>query len=120
MSDYRKLLVWQKAHLLTLAVYRWSAGLPASETYGLASQMRRASSSILMNLAEGSGRSTDRDDSRYVSVAIGSANELEYQLCLADELGFRGAVPIDPIRNQVVEVRRMLFALRKTLSVSDP
>src|SRR5438270_2489029 len=59
MKDFRELKVWQKAHQLTLAVYRITAAFPREELYGLTSQLRRAGSSIAANLAEGCGRNGD-------------------------------------------------------------
>ena len=88
VSDYTKLKVWEKAHLLALDVYSLSLQLPDDERYGFQSQMRRAAVSIPTNLAKGSGRSTDRDYARFVSNAIGSASELEYQLILTKDLGY--------------------------------
>ena len=61
MRDFRNLKVWQKAHELTLVVYRKTRGFPRDELYGLTSQLRRGASSIPANIAEGCGCSTDRD-----------------------------------------------------------
>ena len=69
MKDFRELKVWQKAHELTLAVYRVTATFPREELYGLTSQMRRASSSIAANLAAGCGRNGDAEFDRYCSIA---------------------------------------------------
>ena len=118
MSDYRNLDVWRKAHALTLAIYRFTAAFPGSEKYGMVSQMRRASSSIPMNLAEGSGRSSDRDYARFVSIAIGSASELEYQLLLAEDLGYGEGSSCEEAQVLVAEVRKMLVAFRRTLAAS--
>jgi four helix bundle protein len=87
VSDYERLDVWRAAHALALAIYQATSTFPADERFGLAAQMRRAAASIPMNLAEGSGRSTDRDHARFVANAIGSASQLEYQLRLAADLG---------------------------------
>ncbi len=118
MSDYRNLDVWRKAHALTVTVYRLTATFPRSERYGIISQMRRASSSIPTNLAEGSGRSSDRDYARFVSNAIGSTSELEYQLLLAGDLGYLRNGAGDEAQALTTEVRRMLVAFRRTLVAS--
>lgn len=115
MADYRNLEVWRRAHALTLVIYALTATLPASERYGLISQMRRSAASIPMNLAEGSGRATDRDYARFVSHAIGSASELEYQLILIQDLGYGQRTDPAHARTLTVEVRRMLVALRRAL-----
>ena len=82
VKDFHELKVWQKAHQLTLAVYQTTAGFPREELYGLTSQLRRASSSVGANLAEGCGRNGDAEFARFCSIAMGSASELEYHLLL--------------------------------------
>ena len=86
VKDFHELKVWQKAHELTLAVYRVTTPFPREELYGLTSQLRRASASIAANLAEGCGRSGDAEFARYCSIAMGSASEVEYHLLLARDL----------------------------------
>src|SRR6266545_6431941 len=86
MKDFHELKVWQKAHQLTLAVYRVTAGFPREELYGLTSQLRRACSSVAANLAEGCGRQGDAEFARFCSIAMGSASEVEYHLLLAKDL----------------------------------
>ena len=119
ISDYRNLDVWKKAHSLALDMYRVSRELPTSERYGLQSQIRRSAASIAANIAEGSGRSTDRDFARFLSTAIGPACELEYQLLLGQDLGYLDEDVARPARNDVSEVRRMLKALRGYLKLTD-
>ena len=77
MQDFRELKVWQKAHELTLAVYRATQSFPRDELYGLTSQLRRSASSIPANLAEGRCRRSDRDFGRFVGIALGSASETD-------------------------------------------
>jgi four helix bundle protein len=86
MRNYRDLLVWEKAHKLTLAVYKATLLFP-KERYGLTSQIRRASASIAANLAEGCGRRSDGEMARYVQIAMGSGAELSYHFLLARDLG---------------------------------
>jgi four helix bundle protein len=76
MKDFRQLRVWDKAHRLTLAIYKVTKRFPKEETYGLASQMRRSSASIATNIAEGCGRNSDADFCRFLVVALGSGSEL--------------------------------------------
>ena len=82
MKDFRELKVWRKAHELTLAVYQITASFPREELSGLTAQLRRASSSIAANLAEGCGRNGDAELARFCSMAMGSASELEYHVLL--------------------------------------
>ncbi len=108
MKDFRKLKVWGRAHKLAVEVYKATAGFPRSETFGLASQMRRAAVSIPSNLAEGCGRRTDAELSRFSDIALGSASELEYQILLAQDLGYLDAGGSAGLGCEVVEVNRML------------
>ncbi len=87
MQSFRNLSVWEKAHHLTLDVYHITERFPRTEMFGLTSQLRRASSSIAINLAEGCGR-TQLELARFVQIAFGSASEVEYELLLAYDLSF--------------------------------
>jgi four helix bundle protein len=108
MRDFRSLQVWEKAHDLTLAVYRMTTALPKDEIYGLTSQIRRASSSIPANIAEGCGRDSDAELKRFVQIAMGSASELEYHLPLAHDLGYVEREDYTRLERNVTEVKRML------------
>ncbi|MEK7693613.1 MAG: four helix bundle protein [Chloroflexota bacterium] len=71
-----------------LAVYEATRAFPKDELYGLTSQLRRCSSSIPSNIVEGCGRSSNAELAKFLHYALGSANELEYQLLLSRDLGF--------------------------------
>ena len=111
MQSFRNLRVWEKAHILTLDVYRSSKSFPREEAYGLTSQMRRASASIGANIAEGSCRRGDCDFGRFLQIAIGSASELEYHLLLARDLELLGSADYQRLSEEVVDVKRMLASL---------
>jgi len=115
MKDFRELQVWQKAHQLTLRVYEVSATFPRDELYGLTTQLRRSSSSIAANLAEGCGRSGDAELARFCSIAMGSASELEYHLLLARDLTLLDEADYSVLAGQTTEVKRMLAGLIRTL-----
>ena len=115
MQSFRNLKVWEKAHVLTLDVYRASHSFPKEELYGVTSQMRRASASIGANIAEGSCRRGDIEFARFVQIATGSASELEYHLLLANDLGFLAEADYKRLLEETVEVKRMLAALMKKL-----
>jgi four helix bundle protein len=115
MKDYRKLKVWQKAHELTLAVYRISINFPRAELYGLTSQLRRSCSSISANLAEGCGRNGDAELARFCSIAMGSASELDYHLLLAKDLKLIESKEYQKLADQTSEVKRMLTGFFQTL-----
>jgi len=92
--DYRKLQVWTDARQLALDIYTVTARFPDEERFGHTSQMRRASVSVISNIAEGCGRTSEKDLARFLGMARGSAFELESQLDLAVQLGFcKGSHP---------------------------
>lgn len=111
MRDYRRLAVWEKSHKLVLRIYAATASFPRDESYGLTSQVRRASSSIPSNIAEGCGRSGDGELRRFLFIAMGSANELEYQLFLAKDLEYIEPATYASLTDDLNEVKRMLSGL---------
>jgi len=108
MGEYRKLRVWQNAHALTLSIYRESRHWPTDERLGLIAQIRRAASSIGCNLAEGCGRNSSAEVARFARIALGSANEVEYQLHLARDLGYMKEETANRLMSEIGDVRRML------------
>jgi len=115
VKDFHDLKVWQKAHQLTLVVYQLTANFPREELYGLTTQIRRSSSSIAANLAEGCGRNGDAELARFCWIALGSASELQYHLLLARDLSLIEAKVYQRLAQQTVEVKRMLTALLQKL-----
>jgi four helix bundle protein len=111
MRDFRDFKVWGKAHSLTLEIYKCTATFPRAEIYGLTSQIRRASSSVPANIAEGCGRGGNAELARFLQIGMGSASELEYHLLLAHDLTYLPPVIYDPLHDRVVEVKRMLTSL---------
>jgi four helix bundle protein len=120
MRDFRRLKVWEKAHYLTLAVYRATSGFPKEELYGLTSQLRRSASSVPANIAEGCGRDTDSDFARFLQIAMGSASELEYHLLLARDLKLLGDDVQAGLAADVVELKRMLGTLIRSIRPAPP
>jgi four helix bundle protein len=111
MRDFRQIQVWEKAHQLTLEIYKTTLRFPREELYGLTSQLRRASASIPANNAEGFGRGGKVELARFLQIAMGSAYELEYHALLAKDLGLIDKGGYDQLEAQIVEVKRMLAAL---------
>lgn len=111
MKDFGTLNVWNKAHDLTLDLYKVTKLFPKEETYGLTSQIRRAASSVGANIAEGCGKNSNADFSRYLQIAFGSACELEYHLLLARDLKMVPAEKHHELESRLQEVKRMLASL---------
>jgi four helix bundle protein len=119
MQRFGRLIVWQRAHELTLDIYRETSRLPAIERYGLVAQMRSAAVSIESNSAEGCGRSTRRDLARFLHIASGSAYELECQLRIARDLGYLDIDITRRLSGKRREVKQMLVALISSVRAHD-
>jgi len=111
VKDFKELRVWQKAHALTLEIYQATKSFPRDEIYGLISQMRRAAVSVCANIAEGCGRRSDGELTRFLQIARGSASELEYHLLLARDLKLLANDAYQSFEKQLIEVQRMLTSL---------
>jgi four helix bundle protein len=120
MQSYQQLRVWQRAHALTLAVYRLATSFPADERFGLCSQLRRAAVSLPANIVEGSKRQSAADYARFLNIAEASLAETEYLLLLALDLGYVSNEAHQPIAAEIDEVARMLYALRVKVEQGDP
>jgi four helix bundle protein len=104
VKDFKELRVWSEAHRLTLLIYEKTRAFPREEMYGLTSQLRRAAASIPANVAEGCGRRSDGEFTRFLQIARGSASELEYHLLLSHDLGFLADEGFEELRNKLIEV----------------
>jgi four helix bundle protein len=112
---YKQLRVWSEAHELTKSIYRETTSFPKSELYGLTNQIRRAAISVPGNLAEGSSRKSNSDFARFVEIAHGSANELEYQLFLSFELGYLSESTHNTLQVNITKLLKGLHQLRLSL-----
>ena len=115
-ASFRQLDVWVRATELVLDVYAVTAAFPKEERYGLTAQIRRAAVSIPANIAEGKARFGRGEYRRFVSIALGSAAELQTELELAERLRFAGPRQLASSRDKLAAVGRMLMSLAKKLS----
>ena len=114
--SYRDLKVWQRSMNLVLSIYATTCRFPKEELYGLVSQMRRAAVSVPSNIAEGKGRSTDRDRAHFYVQARGSLLELETQILIAQQLNYMPRKEAEPLLQSSAEIGRMLNALVEAVS----
>ena len=120
IRSVRDLKVWRKAMDLTVESYRATARFPDSEKFGLTSQIRRAAASVPANIAEGFGRWNQREFSRFLSIASGSARELETHMLIAGRLGYLSEETLKTMVTTVDEVSGTLFALKaKTQNAAE-
>ena len=115
MSDFKTLLVWQKAHALSLNVDRACKKIRPAMYASLRNQLFRAAMSISANIAEGSSQRTKREFARFVGVALSSCSEVEHHLIVARDLEVVPRSTFDSLVSQTIDVRKMLYGLRKTL-----
>ena len=115
-TDFRKLIVWQKAMDLTIEVYSLVKLLPREETFSLCDQMRRSAVSIPANIAEGQGRDTDKEYNRFISIARGSLWELLTHIEICERLSYISADQSSKARNLITEISKMLLALSNAIS----
>jgi four helix bundle protein len=111
---FEKLRVWESARRLITSVYRVTRAFPRSETYGLTSQTNRAAVSVAANLAEGSSRTSRKDQAHFSQIAYGSLMELACLLIVTVDLGFLSAEQEATLRTEIEGISRQLNALRNT------
>jgi four helix bundle protein len=115
LKDYKKLMVWEKAHKLALAVYGATSNFPRDELFESNTQIRRACVSIPANIAVGCGIEGDAELARFFQISMGSTSELEYHLLLAHNLGILNDSLYSELNSRISEVRRMLNAFIQKL-----
>ena len=111
MQDYKQLKVWKKAHEFTLKVYEATRTFPGEEKYSLTNQLRKSAASIPANIAEGCGKYTRPDLSKFLNIALGSANESEYFIILSKDLGYLVMPAFEILFRLINEVKAMLITL---------
>jgi four helix bundle protein len=113
MRDYRHLVAWQRAHSMAMRVYEATRRFPDDERFGLLAQIRRSAVSVPSNIAEGAGRATVGEFKHFLSIAAGSASELQYQLELAGARGYLGE-ELEGLLVDAHEVKKLIWGLRRS------
>lgn len=111
--SFEGLEVYQAARLLVRDIYRLQQKFPKTEIYALGDQIRRSASSVTSNIAEGSGRNSNKEKVHFIEIAYGSLMEAFSQLQIAQDLGYLTEQDIDTIRPQFISVAKMLSGLKK-------
>jgi len=111
MQNYKDLKVWEKAHQFTLKVYEATKLFPKEELYSLTNQLRRATSSIPANIAEGCGKNSQAEFAHFLNISLGSANESEYFLILSKDLKYLDENIFETLIKIINEIKAMLIAL---------
>ena len=111
MHDFKKMKVWQKARELAKNIYLSTSNFPKEEIFGITSQMRRSSISIVSNIAEGYGRRTKGELINFLGIALGSVSELEAQSIIANDLSFLNDDDLTAIQQMTLEIQKMLYVI---------
>jgi len=115
MHNFKELKVWQNARVFVKEVYVVAKDFPAEEKFGLISQMRRSAVSIPSNIAEGSGRNTNKDFGYFLNVSLGSAYELQTLLLLSQDLELVHEEKVNQLNISLEEIQKMIYGLIKTI-----
>jgi four helix bundle protein len=112
---FRKLIVWKRAHAMTLAVYKASQCFPRHELFGLTSQIRRSAASIGANIAEGYALGSSANYFRHLNISVGSLAETEYHLELAHDLGYPPDIDYTQLIDLASEVGYLISRLKASI-----
>ncbi len=115
MHNFKELNSWKEAKDLSVHIYKLTSKFPSSEIYGITSQIRRAAVSIPSNIAEGAGRNSNKDFSRFIAIALGSAFELETQLLIASEIDYIDNEDYKELIVSLNKIQKMLVNFQKHL-----
>jgi len=116
MHRFKDLEIWKKSRVFCSSIYEITSNFPESEKFGLTNQLRRASVSIPSNIAEGSSRKTNKDFSRFLQIALGSAYEIETQLLIAFDLKFMTENELNKLLEDLESIIKMTSKFKSTLN----
>jgi four helix bundle protein len=117
MRNYRNLLIWQRSYKYTLSIYKITKTFPKDELYSLVNQIRRSSSSISANIAEGCGKSSKLEFQRYLEHALSSAYETENHLLLSKDLDYVSEEDYKLLENELNEIIKMISSYMRELKL---
>jgi four helix bundle protein len=115
MTHFKQLKIWQKGFDIAVKAFKLTATFPKEERYGLSTQITRAAVSIPSNIAEGSGRNSDKDYSRFVNISLGSAFEMETQLLIAQSVNYGDSDLRSELLKDIIEEQKMIASFARTL-----
>jgi len=115
MRPHERLDVWKQSVTMVTSIYEVTKTFPSEERFGLTSQIRRAGVSIPANIAEGAARQSDKEFCQFLSIAQGSASELETELLIARNLGYLSPAEYDRVYEEINVIARMLVGLARSV-----
>lgn len=117
MHRFKDLEIWKRSRIFCSKIYAETANFPENEKFGITNQLRRASVSIPSNIAEGSSIASNKELSRFLEIAIGSAYEIETQLLISNDLKFLEFETLESLLNELEEIIKMISKFRSTLKI---
>ncbi|WP_312324110.1 four helix bundle protein [Soonwooa sp.] len=117
MHNFENLLFWQKSIQLAKQIYLVCQDISNDEKFGLISQMKRAAISIPSNIAEGSGRNSNKEFNHFLGISLGSAFELQTQLILTKELNLLSPEKIESLLKEISEIQKMIYSFKNKLTI---
>ena len=114
LFPYERLQTWQDARTLVKSVYELTGTFPDTEKFGLVSQLNRAAVSVASNLAEGTSRTSMKDQGHFSQLAFSSLMEVACQLTLASDLGYLTQYDLSNIKNDISTLANKINALRNS------
>ena len=116
MDTYKDLKVYQRSYRLSISIYKYAKIMPEDERYGLMSQIKRAATSVPLNIAEGYGKDDSKTElKRYLKMAKGSCAEMEVLMDMCKDVGYMDSVTHDRYVEEVTQISKMLCGLVKSL-----
>ncbi len=119
MHNFRKLQIWIDGMNLVDDIYNATDKFPKHELFGLASQMQRSATSVPSNIAEGSGKSSNKDFARFLSISVGSLFELETQVLIAERRGYIDNSQSQDLQNKIIRLEKMINTFKEKLDPSS-
>ena len=119
MHNFRKLQIWIDGMNLVDDIYNATDRFPKHELFGLASQMQRSATSVPSNIAEGSGKSSNKDFARFLSISVGSLFELETQVLIAERRGYIDNSQSQDLQNKIIRLEKMINTFKEKLDPSS-
>ena len=116
MQTHKDLILYQNAMDLVTDVYLITKKLPKDEQFGLISQIRRAAVSIPSNISEGAGRLSQKEFKNFLSIASGSASELETQLNICNNLNFINKKELEELSDKIIIIKKLCYGLIRKIN----
>ena len=116
MHNFENLQFWNRSMILVKSIYLHCSKINSDEKFGLISQIKRSAVSIPSNIAEGSGRNSDKEFNHFLAIALGSSFELQTQLILTKELELLEVNDVEVLISEIKEIQRMIFSFKNNLN----